>query len=258
MAKALLSEDEVDLQIGSEVADEASDVVANFDLRLQQVRAGVLDRTTAAEMLSRDSHNLRSMSRMVSLPGLATISHRMDDYLADIKCIEDEHIDDLQAFSDKLGKIMDGEEISVEEVATAVRDLPHKKNFDLGDITVTDVEITLIAPKRSAARVVERELAACGYRVSIVTSPFEALEVIIESQPDFVIAGMVMPTLSGADLARALAAMQATQDIPVAVLTSLERGHPDLKGLPMDTGLIRRGAKFGDDLAEVLERFGIT
>ena len=111
MTKALLSETELDQQIGAEVADEARDVVANFDLRLQQVRAGVLDRTAAAEMLSRDSHNLRSMSRMVSLPGLASMAHRMDDYLADIKCIEDQHITDLQTFSDRLGKIMDGEEV---------------------------------------------------------------------------------------------------------------------------------------------------
>lgn len=258
MAKALLSEDEVELQISAEVVDEARDVAANFDLRLQQVRAGVLDRVAAAQMLARDTHNLRSMARTVSIPGLASMAHRMDDYLADLKQIGDEHIADLQTFSDRLGKTLDGEEVSAEDMASVVRELPHKKNFDLGDVTVTDVEVTLILPQRSAARVVERELAACGYRVSIVTSPFEAMELIMESRPDLVITAMVMPTLNGADLARALAAMRSTREIPVAVLTSLERGHPDLKDLPMDTGLIRRGANFGDDLAEVLQRFEIT
>jgi CheY-like chemotaxis protein len=106
--------------------------------------------------------------------------------------------------------------------------------------------------------VVARELAACGYRVSTVLDPIEALELILETRPDFVITSMVMPCMSGVDLACALNAMPATKTIPVALLTSLEPGHPDLAPLPMNTGLIRRGAQFGDDLADVLQRFGIT
>ncbi len=258
MAKAQLTEEEVDLQATDEVADEARDLVSNFDLRLQQVRAGVLDRATAVTMLSRDSHNLRAKSRTVSIPGLASLAHRLDDYLSDIDQIADEHIDDLQAFSDRIAGVLEGDEISAEEVATVVRELPHKKNFDLSDITITNTEVTLVLPQRSAAKIVERELAACGYRVSIVMDPFEALELIIESRPDMVITSMVMKGLSGADLACALAAMPVTRDVPVAVLTSLERSHGDLKALPMSTGIIRRGQQFGDDLAEVLERFQIT
>ena len=52
--------------------------------------------------------------------------------------------------------------------------------------------------------------------------------------------------------------MPSTRSIPVALLTSLDPDHEDLKPLPINTGLIRRGAHFGDDLANVLERFGIT
>src|SRR3546814_13927980 len=106
-------------------------------------------------------------------------------------------------------------------------------------------------PQRSAARVVERELAACGYRVSTVLDPFEALELILDTRPDLVLTAMVMPRLTGVDLACALSAMPATRDIPIAVLTSLEPNHPDLSALPMGAGLIRRGPRFGDDLAPV-------
>src|SRR3546814_19867409 len=110
-------------------------------------------------------------------------------------------------------------------------------------------------PQRSAARVVERELAACGYRVSTVLDPFEALELILDTRPDLVLTAMVMPRLTGVDLACALSAMPATRDIPTAVLTSLEPNHPDLSALPLGAGLIRRGPRFGDDLAPVLARF---
>ena len=42
------------------------------------------------------------------------------------------------------------------------------------------------------------------------------------------------------------------------VRTSLDLDHPDLATLPMTAGRIRRGAQFGDDLADVLQRFKIT
>jgi CheY-like chemotaxis protein len=106
--------------------------------------------------------------------------------------------------------------------------------------------------------VVGRELAACGYRVATVLNPIEALELILETKPDLVITAQVMPRMSGVDLACALAAMPATKAIPVALLTSLDPDHADLRALPMNVGLIRRGAHFGDDLADVLQRFNIT
>ena len=165
---------------------------------------------------------------------------------------------DIQAFGDRIAALLDGEEVSQEEIASVVRDLPCNNSFDVGDVTITDVEATLVVPQRSAGRVVARELAACGYRVSTVLDPVEALEVILDTRPDFVITAMVMPRMSGVDLACALGAMPATRTIPVALLTSLEPGHEDLKPLPINTGIIRRGAHFGDDLANVLERFGIT
>jgi len=121
-----------------------------------------------------------------------------------------------------------------------------------------DKDVLVVIPQRSAAKIVGRELAACGYRVATVLNPIEALELILETKPDLVITSQVMPRLSGVDLACALAAMPATRSIPVALLTSLAQNHPDLKALPMTVGLIRRGEHFGDDLADVLQRFSIT
>ena len=95
-------------------------------------------------------------------------------------------------------------------------------------------------------------------RVATVLNPIEALELILETKPDLVITAQVLPRMSGVDLACALAAMPATKGIPVALLTSLDPDHPDLRALPMNVGLIRRGKQFGDDLADVLQRFHIT
>lgn len=257
-AFGLMSEEDVDRQAEDEVLAEARDVVAALDIRLQQMRTGDLDGREAARLLLLDASNLRLKARAVSMAGLGPLTHRLEDYLAGLPALAGEHIDDLQTFSDKIAAVLDGEAVAESEVADVVRHLPAKRTFEIEDVTISEVEVTLVMGQRSAARVVERELAACGYRVSTVLDPFEALALIVETKPDLVITAMVMPRMSGVDLACALSAMPATKKIPVAVLTSLSGDHPDLAALPMNAGLIRRGPSFGDDLAHVLQRFTIT
>ena len=255
---ALISEEEVDSQIENEALDEARDLVSNLELRVQQVKSGVLDPKEAAKTLAIDSANLRMKARSVNLTGFGPLTHSLDEYLSEIEAVEERHVNDLVAFADRISSLLDGETVEVEEISAVLRQLPQQSSFNVEDVVVTDKSVTVIIPQRTAAKVVGRELAACGYRVSSVTNPIEALELILETKPDLVITSQVMPRLSGVDLACALSAMPATRSIPIALLTSLDPDHPDLKALPMNVGLIRRGAQFGDDLADVLQRFNIT
>lgn len=254
----VLSEEEVEAQYELEALDEARDVVANLEVRMQQIRGGTLSPEEAAVQLAQDASNLRLKAKAVNLPGLTPLSHRLDEYLAKATQITVDHLSDLQLFSDRISAILDGDTMQTEEIAEVIRNLPHKSTFDVAEVTVTDTEVTLIMPQRTAAKVVERELAACGYRVSTVLDPIEAFQIVLETKPDMIITAAVMPRLSGIDFACAMASMPATRDIPVAVLTSLEPNHPDLKALPMNVGIIRRGAQFGTDLADTLQRFNIT
>ncbi|GAB4394189.1 MAG: response regulator [Kiloniellaceae bacterium] len=256
--RGLMSEEEVDSQLESEVLDEARDLVSNLELRVQQVKNGVLNPKEAAKALAMESANLRMKARAVNLVGFGPLTHRLDEYLNELDAVDDKHADDLIAFADRISAVLDGESVNVDDVAAVLRELPQQNTFNVEDVTVIDKDVTLIIPQRSAAKVVGRELAACGYRVATVLNPIEALELILETKPDMVITSQVMPRMSGVDLACALAAMPATKSIPVALLTSLDPDHPDLKSLPMNVGLIRRGAQFGDDLADVLQRFNIT
>ncbi len=255
--RGLLTEEEVDRQAEAEVLDEARDVVAELELRLQQSRTGGIDGNAAAKLLLQHAVNLRLKARSVSLPGLGPLTHRLEDYLVGLRSLEPDNVADLQTFADHIAAVLDGETVALEAVAEVVRQLPRKATFDISEVTIAHVEITLVMAQRTAARVIERELAACGYAVATVLDPFEALELIVQTRPDLIVTGMVMPRLSGVDLACAIAAMPVTKTIPVAVLTSLAPDHPDLAALPMNAGLIRRGPQFGDDLAHVLNRFGI-
>ncbi len=254
----VLSEEELGAQYEQEALDEARDVVSSLEVRMQQIRSGTLAPAEAALLLAQDASNLRLKVKAVNLAGLTPLSLRLDEFLGKAKEVKAEHLPDLQRFSDKISSILDGEEIPSEEIATVIRNLPHKSTFDVAEVSVTVTEVTLIMPQRTAAKVVERELAACGYRVTTVLDPVEAFQIVVETKPDLVITAAMMPRLSGIDIACAMAAMPITKNIPVAVLTSLELNHPDLKALPISVGLIRRGPQFGTDLADTLQRFQIT
>lgn len=116
----------------------------------------------------------------------------------------------------------------------------------------------MVVPEKVLSRIVERELAACGYRVSNASNPFQAIEMAVRTKPDMVIAAMELDQISGVDLVSALSAMAPTQQIPCAVLTSYQWGHPKLRGLPPRAAIIHKGPRFGDDLADTLAKFGIT
>jgi CheY-like chemotaxis protein len=254
----LISEEELYSQDEREVIDEARDLVGNLELRVQQVKNGILNPTEAAKLLAQESANLRMKARAVNIVGFGPLTHRLDEYLSELDAVDAQHADDLITFADHISALLDGETADLNDVAAVLRQLPQQYTFNVEDVTVMDKDVTLVLPQRSAAKVVGRELAACGYRVSAVLNPIEALELILETKPDLVITAQVMPRMSGVDLACALAAMPATRSIPVALLTSLDPDHPELRALPMNVGLIRRGPQFGDDLADVLQRFNIT
>ena len=76
---------------------------------------------------------------------------------------------------------------------------------------------------------------------------------VVESKPDLVIISAVMPSLEGIDLAVALASMSATRNIPLAVITSLDKDDDSLKLLPKRVPILFKGESFADDLFKALD-----
>lgn len=242
----------------SEALEEARDVAGNLELRLTQMISCDISKEKAISFMVKDSSSLRMKVKAVNLPGLSAMCQRLDDYLWHIDSVSIQNITDLLVFSEKITQVLEGRLDLVDNVATEIRTLPHHVTFDVEDIQVDIKEVTLVLPMKAAAKVVERELVECGYRVTTVLDSLHAIEIILDTRPDLVICSAVLPRLSGVDIVCALRAMPATENIPVAILTSLALNHPDLQKLPMNVGIIRRGDDFGSDLADVLQRFEIT
>ncbi len=253
------ADNENERRVYDEVRDEVRDTVSGMNVLLGNLRSHSVPMADGLANLRRDASNLVTQAQVLGDPLLRVVTHRLNEYVADLKATAAGEIDEVEVFVAKIERLVDGEAVPEADVPQVVRALPAKRAPDIDfSIVKKNVEILLVVPEKALARIVERELAACGYRTSAVRDAFVALETVVRTRPDLVVASMELGVLSGVDLGCALAAMPATDGIPFAVLTSYEWGNPKLRGLPPRAAVIRKGAMFGDDLAESLARFGIT
>jgi len=195
----------------------------------------------------------KGQARNFGMTLLAVIAARFEDYLNAIDHVSDWTVPGVRAFIDALHSAVDGGFGDDADPSQIVRGLPSRPRvLGVDDNAILDVEVMLVMPHNSQTAFVEREMQACGYRTSIVTSPFEAFEQVVRTRPDMVIISAVLSGLSGIDLATALATMPETRNTPVAVLTSLDHNDDNLNLLPRSVPVIRKGDAFGDDLAKAM------
>ena len=253
-------DNENERRVISEFLEELRDTASSLQVLLGNMRSSSVSAEDGLATLKREASNLRSHAQALNVPLIKLVTHRLDEYVGELKVAGPAQLDEIQVFIDRIEKLADGEEVTHSDVPSVMRSLPAKRaaDIDFGPIEQKNIEVLMVVPEKAMARIVERELAACGYRTSVVRNPFEALENVVHTRPDMVIAAMELGILTGVDLGCALAAMPVTQGIPFAVLTSYSWGHPKLAGLPPRAALIRKGPQFGDDLAESLSRFNIT
>jgi hypothetical protein len=260
MAVSDIADNENELRVINEFLDELRDTAARLQVLLGNLRSKSVPMDEGLATLKRDASNMQGQSQGMNLPMIKLVTHRLNEYVGDLKALSDTEIDEIQVFVDKIDKLANGEAVSEDDAPKIIRALPAKRSADIdfGKIEKKNIEILLVLPEKSMSRIVERELAACGYRTSVIRDAFSAIETVVRTKPDMVLASMELGSISGIDLGCALAAITTTQQIPFALFTSYEWGNPKLRGMPPRAALIRKGPQFGDDLAETLARFEIT
>ena len=81
--------------------------------------------------------------------------------------------------------------------------------------------------------VIEKNLTAIGYRVLVVHSAEEAMEVLKEHLPDLILLDVVMPGMSGFDMCRILRKNPRYNMIPIIMITGQGQEDDRLKGLEL-------------------------
>ncbi|MBB4265246.1 hypothetical protein [Roseospira visakhapatnamensis] len=242
-------------EMRQEFLDEAGDAARDLLLRVEQVRHDTGgDLADVVRIARRHALVLRGQGESLGLSPLATLGHRLGDYLSESRSVVPALIlDDLEVFLEVIVDLVEGRIPADTEQGPMVRGLPAKRGFAPEDIEVRDIEIMLVMEPGAQTHFVERELQQCGYRTVQIGSTFEALPLIVRTRPDMVIISAVMPGLTGIDLAIGVAAMPETRNVPTALITSLDPDNELLALLPGQVPVIHKGPAFADDLFHALD-----
>ncbi|TAN56368.1 MAG: response regulator [Magnetospirillum sp.] len=245
---------EVVEQLRQEFVAELIETLQTLDMAFDSARNGHKDLRQVVTDCRRAAVLFRGQASNFAMHRLATVAHRLDEYLTNTPEVAPPRIwDDVQGYFDLMMRLAEGKDGKDSDPASLVRALPAKLGFDLGDIEIRNVEVLLVMPHGAQTRFVERELQQCGYRVSMVPDSLQAFGMVVQTKPDLVIISAVMPALEGIDLAMALSAMPSTRNIPLAVITSLDKDDDALKLLPKRVPVLFKGASFADDLFMALD-----
>ena len=98
------------------------------------------------------------------------------------------------------------------DASALLRVLPTGSQFNVENFQACEIEVLLMVPSRVVRRMVETELAECGYRVNFAEIPWEAFELAVCTLPDIIITSVVMDHISGPELARALGEVGAVRN----------------------------------------------
>jgi CheY-like chemotaxis protein len=96
------------------------------------------------------------------------------------------------------------------------------------------------------ADVLHGYLTLAGYLVTSAADGVSALAAITESSPDLVVTDVLMPNLSGTELAHRLRASSANSRTPVLLFTGLSADNPDIAAaltLPL-VRMVQKGNPF--------------
>ena len=202
------SVEEMDLRVEAEFVEEVRDILDSLDVLIGNLRSKTVTAEDGIAQIRRDMLNVEMRGSSLDQPLIVIVSHRLVEYVGDLKTIDAPKLDDIQAFVDQIRSILDGK-VDVTASAKVVRALPARKasEFNPADVKITNVEVLLVIPDKSTLRIVDRELVACGYRTSNVQSAFQAIELAVRTQPDLIIVSGVLGELSGIDLANAFSAI---------------------------------------------------
>lgn len=87
-------------------------------------------------------------------------------------------------------------------------------------------------------RMVSVMLKRIGYEIRTANNGAEALRAVAEQKPDLITLDVMMPDISGLDVARRLRADESTASIPIVFVTALDRSVSDeLRALSEQPGI---------------------
>ena len=232
--------------------DTARQKLTDLEAQITTLSAMGREDSEVEANMRREIHSLKGMGGTFGFPAITSVSHRLEDFVANVGGFS-KRSDDVLVFIDCLSDILDMEpHPDNAAIAKIVRDLPAGTAKSSVDTPARKIEVLLVVPNQVLRPLLQHHLERNGCRVVGADSPFEALELSVRTLPELVISSVVLTGLDGIDLLRSLSAMTSTASINLAALTSWSRDDPLLADLPQKAGVISTDETLETDLLTVL------
>ena len=190
-------------------------------------------------------YSLRSVSELVGIPGpaIATLSERVAPLLlirtenGRVGVVVDELVDGRYLVVKRLGTFVprvrgvigasilaDGSVAPVLDVQELLRRpatpmvIPEMVQPEI--ITINAPNVLVVDDSLSARRTLAQVISDAGYEARTAVDGLDAIDAIEERMPDLILLDLEMPRMNGLELAAHLRSDQATQDIPIVMVTS--------------------------------------
>lgn len=203
--------------------------------------------------IKRHVHTLKGSSGSFGFPAISIWSHALEDYFETIQDVGTDQLWDIQLFVDRIRSVLEsGENPNDREIAKAVKNLPLRGLTRDRTPLKAGMSVLLLMPRGIQRKIISRELTTFGFKVIIVESSLKAVDLAITLRPDIVISSLVLDRISGIELSRVLAAIDATANHKFLLMTSSDEVEEIAETLPDHVSVVHKGRTFSSDLIKFL------
>ena len=241
-------------ELRGEFIDDALERLDTMEQVINRSVDGAVGDVEGLSTIRREAHSIKGMGSSFGFPLITNVAHRLEDYLSGADALDQGTQSTVMLFVDVMREVVeDGENPDQTTSEIVLKKLPVRWVPFADQNRDKDWEIVLGVQSAVLRKIIGEKAAEMGCRVIGAQSPFEIIQLAAVSHPDALIVTAVMDGLWGADVVRALHAMEATSDIPVALLTSLKDSR--IGTLPESTILIDEDqASLHEGLQKLCER----
>ena len=122
------------------------------------------------------------------------------------------------------------------------------------ETVLEEQQILVVDDEERIADLLSRQLTVAGFEVATVNSAPEALLRIEEAVPDLIILDLRMPGMTGYELCVQLRSLYDRTQLPIIILTALERSIEELRCLAVGANVYLQKPYDAQELLETVRR----
>ena len=190
---------------------------------------------------------------------LVHICHTFEDYIDLADAQSRIPVDDCRAFVEAMRfVILKRGQLNEKQTSNILEGLPLPGRSDGHRGVKVKGHIVFVISKSIQQKIISRELASSGFRITNANGIVQAIEYALDLKPDLIITEMEIENGNGLELASALSSFTSLAHTRIAVLTSLDALQIEQTETPPNTTLLAKGSSFSAQLLSFIRSAGLT